>query len=218
MVKWLYAPSSWLGENRIFAEEKWVALDGDMHKVAIIDETQDRGGWLDVSPLNTGRRVHTEHFTRCWRCGPSSRALQRDMGHLFGGCHHVSARLRDIIEAREPDVHQFIPMTIHYRGKVMPQRYAMIVCNRTDALVDDACIPPIRADKRTYLRWVDDDLCRPLPDWRVAYDAAKLKGVHLFTDARIRALAVSDVLAADIEAAGLVGVEVSDARTITLDG
>ena len=216
MVKWFGAPSKWLGDNRINTEEKWVPLDGDIDKVELADDTQDDGLIVHAKHLSCGRPVRTEHVPTTWRYSPSSRALQRDAGYYHGQTMWVSPRLREIIEARDPGVHQFFPMRVLYRGKEMPPRYWMIVCHRLDTLVDDVCIPPINPTFRGYSRSTTRGGFTA-PDWRVAYDEARLGGAHLFVDKRWYNLSVSDALAADIAAAGLEGVGTGDERILTLN-
>ena len=56
--------------------------------------------------------------------------------HMSRGVNIVSERVRDVIETREPDVHQFLPVELlrPKADKPFANHYWMIVCRRIDSL------------------------------------------------------------------------------------
>jgi hypothetical protein len=61
-----------------------------------------------------------------------------DISYVSGGALCVSVAVRDMIEALEPNVHEFFPVDIYGVDGVIrePRRYILNVCQRVDAIVD----------------------------------------------------------------------------------
>ena len=61
-----------------------------------------------------------------------------DISYISGEAPCVSVAIRDMIEALEPNVHQFFPVDIYGVDGVIrePRRYFLNVCQRVDAIVE----------------------------------------------------------------------------------
>lgn len=123
-------------------ENPFIALDGDFEKVRPLDETQDDG--RKVRGLDCGRPVAGNHMpTRLRRGGTTDHPLM-DAEAGYGGTTLVDRKFKDIVESFEPGVHQFFPMAIERRGKVIAERFLFVIGNRLDTLHRDLCVPPLQ--------------------------------------------------------------------------
>ena len=189
------------------------ALDGDLRRVELADPTPDGGVPLDGAFLFTaGRKIRPEFVPRRMRWNdPSRRAIPDFDHHLI---LNVSGRARGLIEALEPGVHQFLPVTFQAPdGAILEQRYFLIVCNRIDS-VDRA--------GTTLLLWQDrvweaahvlprDE--RPTADRadaepRLVFNLGRIGRCHLWRDKHLRqGPFLSATLAAAVAESGLTGLD-----------
>jgi hypothetical protein len=101
---------------------------------------------------------------------------------------NVSDAARDLIEAFEPNVHQFLPVDYFDRdGVLLERRNFLIVGNRLDSLD--------RAHET------------------MVFSSERIGDAHLWRDKHLRGGPfLSDALAAAIEALGLTGLRLSESR------
>jgi len=119
--------------------EIWHALDGDPAKLALQDNSPD-GKFLVT--LGMGRPVNPKSMpTRFRRQGNNGLPIYDIDGAWGGFC--VVERFKDIVEAFEPGVHQFLPFEIEQGGEVIAKRHLFYICNRLDTLAKDQCRPPV---------------------------------------------------------------------------
>jgi hypothetical protein len=168
------------------------AIDGDFTKVRPLDETQDGGIRIRASnALSCGRRVDGTHMpTRLKRRGPVDQPiLDVDMG--YGGSLLVSDRFKDIVERFEPDTHQFFPMTIEQRGKLLGRVSLFVIGNRLDTIHRDPNEPDARG---------------PDGGERRVFDRQKIGDHHAWYEQFAVGRYASDALFEALQAANLSGL------------
>lgn len=109
------------------------ALDGDIDKVCLIDDSPDEGWNPRNMPLAAGRPVDTEHLPTRMKWLDRNRHPIPDFDN--GLIVNVSEKARSVIEQVEPDLHQFVPVEyVDRSGEHLENRYFLVVCNRLDSL------------------------------------------------------------------------------------
>ena len=103
----------------------------------------------------------------------------------------MSAQFRDILEELEPGVHQFLPVVVLRKDKVIAQMFILIIGSRLDAANEALCYPP-RGMRRTYQ-------LNNVPDWRMVLHPDKIANHHLWHDKYRIGLYLSETLAAKLE-------------------
>jgi hypothetical protein len=167
------------------------ALDGDPRRVELVDPTPDGGLPLDGAfVFEAGRAVIRDFVPRRmrWR-GPEARPLPDfDDGLIL----NVSGRARSLIEALEPCVHQFLPVSYEDEaGREIEQRHFLIVCNRIDS---------VDRERTTMLLWqgIVWQPARLMPpdevppgfdasvEPRLVFDLARIGRCHIWRDKHLR--------------------------------
>ncbi len=118
-------------------------LDGDLKAVRHVDQTIDIGSG-PISPVDNfvaGRAVDPAHLpTRMLitsTVGPVPKGkIKLPDVMIEGFATIVHARVRDIIAKQEPDTHQFVPVTLEWKGEepVGEDYYFFAPCTRLFAL------------------------------------------------------------------------------------
>jgi hypothetical protein len=116
----------------------------------------------------------------------------------YGGTTLVDRKIKDVIDRFEPGVHQFFPMTIEQRGKVIAERFLIVICNRLDTLHRELCVPPLQPG-RIYTPNRDGD------DRRV-FDLRRIGGRHAWHDKFAVGRYVSDAVFDALQQAGVTGL------------
>jgi len=154
--------------------EIFVCLDGDPKKLTLQDESPDGRFSVKFKLGNSGRPVDPTHMpTRCRRKGNKGFPIY-DVDGMWGGGLLVTDKFKEIVEAFEPDVHQFFPLRIEQGGKLVAERFIFYICNRLDTLAKDRCQPAVAAGER-YMPAYDGN------DKRV-YDSSKIGAHHAWRD------------------------------------
>ena len=170
------------------------ALDGDVSKIQAADLTRDDGIRVRPGYSYYGRPVEATYIpTKIELTGP-----KRPIPDLYDAFSlSVSAKVKDVIESFEPDVHQFFPIEIVWEdGGHAADRFWFVPCNRLDT-VDRA--------KTTYeFRnvWFLDGSKKEL-----VFNRSQIGNHHVWIDKFIvmSTPAVSEELKAALDAAGITG-------------
>lgn len=197
----------------------WVMhwLDGDEKKVEMVDTTPDGG--ISINSFITyhflsGRPVKPDHMPT--KLYPTVK--RKHFPDYFTGAGRgtvVSDKFRTIVEALEPDTHQFFPVQIVSKNQKThyADMFIMIICNRLDT---------VHAEKTNwYLHndamWVRRSRNRQDPnraEWegkdRLVLSSEKIGSHHLWIDKYMDpmdGLLISNVLKEALEAADLLDVE-----------
>lgn len=206
---------------------RWIdseELDGDISKIECEDMTDDGGTMIRPGYVSAqaGRRIKTEHVpTKLeWRSKAAVSDYKTPMGFSM-----VSPRFREIVEALEPGVHQWLPLeVVDKKGGHLADRYYFIPCNRIDSAdhehtsmvmyIGGWSVPKdlIRLDKAEFLP-TDYD-----PQRRVQYvfSEAKTAGIHAWRDKHIGLshLLISDQLAEALQKEKFTGLELRKAESV----
>jgi hypothetical protein len=112
-------------------------LDGDLHRVTLLDQTPEPGlPYADQAAsdhLDSGRAIDPTFL-------PSTVLIPGGHGAItdYGGTHGiriVSSEFREIVEALEPERHQFFPVRlVDKRKQHLADHFIWIVCNRLDGV------------------------------------------------------------------------------------
>ncbi len=149
-------------------------IDGNPKKLELKDTSPDGKYSVTFSGGNSGRPVDPTYMpTRLRRKGNEGRPLY-DVDNMWGGGLLVTDRFKEIVESFEPGVHQFFPIQIEQRGKVIADRYIFYVCNRLDTLAKDLCVPPV-AEGAKYMPAYDGND-------QIIYDSSKIGSDHAWND------------------------------------
>jgi hypothetical protein len=193
--------------------------DGDRKKIKVIDLTPDGGLYVeDERALCSGRAVETEFFPK--RLKKRSGSVIPDYGYLYR-LNYVSDRFRQIVEAVEPGVHQFIPFQIlGARKVVLADMFFMNICNRLDS-VDREHTTLILDRGRIWLphqdvprnEWPENfDLTRP---FRLVFNEKQIGVCHLWYDKHhTQGPFISDKLAEMLGDAELSGIGLRKAESV----
>ncbi len=155
-------------------EEILNPIDGDVSKITVIDTSRDGGRIASFSTGYSGRAIDPTHMpTRMRRKGNTGLPLHK-VHEIWGGGLLVSDTFRNIVERFEPDVHQFFPIAIELRGKVIFERFYFHICNRLDTLAKDKCVPPVEVGKLYMPAYDGND--------KVIFDTAAIGGHHFWND------------------------------------
>lgn len=116
-------------------------LDGDTNFVELVDSTQNEGRRITAGRVNAGRPLKPDHIpTKLERKPCRLEELPLLDVERFGGANLlVSQAFKDLLEELEPDVHQFWPMEIYIKVKMVGLRYWFIPCHRIAALSKKHC-------------------------------------------------------------------------------
>jgi hypothetical protein len=126
-----------LGNQTRIGGKKVIGLEllkgDDERLIEVIDGTPDGGLYFGHGrALVSGRRVKTEHMPSQMKA--YSKGVIPDYGRWYR-LTYVSDRFKAVVEAIEPNVHQFIPFQIVGSKKVvLADMWLMVVCNRLDSV------------------------------------------------------------------------------------
>ena len=170
------------------------AVDGDVDKIQPVDLTRDVGVRIRPNYVYCGRPIEATYLpTKIELSGP-----KRQIPDLYDAyALFISAKVKDVIESFEPDVHQFFPIEIVWEdGGHAADRFWFVPCNRLDT-VDRA--------KTTYeFRnvWFLDGSKKEL-----VFNRSQIGNHHVWIDKFIvmSTPAVSEELKAALDAAGITG-------------
>ena len=177
-------------------------VDGDLRKTEFIDTSDDGGARVRNGDLRAGRALKPDKIpTKAKREHPAPQPLS-DF-YPAGGAFYVSDRFKALVEAFEPGVHQFFPVTVKSGNKHLGSLYLFNICNRIDGMDYDACIPPILPGHRVY-----SGLSQP--GEKIVLSRRKIAGVHIWRDKRSTIeVFISDAFCAAMRAADLVNPQAS---------
>ncbi len=179
-------------------EEILEPIDGDYKKLELKDTSLDGKYSVTFSGGYGGRPVDPTYMpTRLRRKGNEGRPLH-DVRNIWGGGLLVTERFKGIVECFEAGVHQFFPIQIEQRGKVIADRYIFYVCNRLDTLAKDLCVPPV-AEGAKYMPAYDGND-------RMVFDAKKIGAHHAWNDRFTIGRMVSNELFDALAAADFTGL------------
>jgi len=105
----------------------------------------------------------------------------------------VSDRAKDIIESFEPGTHQFIPMDVLSRGKIIGRLNYLIIGNRLETLDRERTKPEMAVSSKHWVR----DFRNPANNNPV-FSSSATKGKHLWHDLCITS---SRLMSAELKAA-----------------
>ena len=170
------------------------AVDGDVDKIQPVDLTRDVGVRIRPNYVYCGRPIEATYLpTKIELSGP-----KRQIPDLYDAyALFISARVKDVIESFEPDVHQFFPIEIVWEdGGHAADRFWFVPCNRLDT-VD-------RAKTTFEFRnlWFLDGSKKEL-----VFNRSQIGNHHVWIDKFIVMPnpAISEVLKAALDAAGITG-------------
>ena len=183
-------------------------LDGDIGKV----ENEDRSIDIGINPPSStqamcfGRRVKTEFLPTRIRPNTSQTRIP-DLHVSWRGCV-CSTKFRDIVEALEPGVHQFVPVeVVRKNGDHLADMFFFVCCNRLDTLELDLLRPP---PKGLGFHSVMGG------GTRTVFNGSRIGSHHIWIDKRVLGchLWVSDTFHDAASAAGLTGVNMLPQETV----
>ncbi|WP_432283704.1 hypothetical protein SLT36_17610 [Aminobacter sp. BA135] len=170
------------------------ALDGDVNKIRPVDPTRDVGVRIRPNYVYCGRPIEATYLpTTIELSGP-----KRQIPDLYNAyALLVSAKVKHVIERFEPDAHQFFPIELVWEdGNHAAERFWFVPCNRLDT-VD-------RAKTTFEFRnvWFLDGSKKEL-----VFNRSQIGAHHVWIDKFIvmPTPAISEVLKASLEAAGVTG-------------
>ena len=151
-----------------------IPVDGDFDKVELIDPSQDGRWGVSFRTGGSGRPIDTTHMpTRLRRKGNEEFPFY-EVARTRGKGLLVTEKFKQIVERFEPDVHQFLPVDIEQRGKVIAKRYFFYICNRLDTLAKDACIPAVGKDEHYMPNYDGND--------KMVFSTKKIGSCHAWHD------------------------------------
>jgi hypothetical protein len=183
-------------------------VDGDIDKV----ENEDRSIDIGINPPEStetmlfGRRVKTEFLpTRIRPTTNQSRMPDLARAQLAYVC---TAKFRDVVEALEPSVHQFVPVeVVRKNGDHVADMFWFVVCNRLDTLELDLLRPPVQ---RLGFHSVMGR------DTRTVFNGSHIGNHHIWIDKRVIGghIWVSDTFHSAAVSAGLTGLSMLPQETV----
>lgn len=119
-------------------------IDGDMRKVQNEDLSVDIGinppDWTQA--MRFGRRVQADFLPT--RIRPTTNQKNMPDFARVQLAQICSAKFHELVEALEPNVHQFFPVeVVRKNGEHIASMFWFIPCNRLDTLETDLLIPPL---------------------------------------------------------------------------
>ncbi len=195
------------GAYNLYFEE----LNGDYDKVDMVDKSPDRtpARISEVDAFRAGREIETEYLPTKLRPKKRKGKLPDLAIHRMGQI--CSQRFRDVIEALEPGVHQFVPVQIVWKDKSVDERpyYWFVPRTRIWALDHEESNPPLREDG-WYLGYAMMGEPRPGAIQPV-FRKDGVKDHHIFVEGGITGhFYASERLKQAVEDAKLTGVGFSD--------
>ena len=195
------------------------ALDGDINKVEIADQTPDDG--LELNSRYTwtaGRAVRPEFVPTKMEWLDRNRHPIPDFDN--GLILNVSEKAKALIVQFEPGVHQFLPVDyFNGKGTFLEKRYFFVVCNRLDSL--DRTHTTMAFHRN--VMWVPaSDLVRrgqPLPPGcdasvpaKMVFNNAQIGDTQFWCDKHLISGGpfISDKVAAALKEPGLTGLRLSE--------
>ena len=180
------------------------ALDGDISRIGVVDQTTDRG-ILDPA-YALGRPVTTDFVpTKMRWCDRQRHPIPDfDPGLIL----NVSNRAKNLIEDLEPGVHQFLPVEyFDIDGRFVESRWFLIVCNWIDSVDRNHS----RLSLANGIFWVPDGVVDP----KLVFNEEQASGYHLWRDKYlISGPFISDVLAERIQKEALTGLRLHRAESV----
>lgn len=183
-------------------------LDGDLDKV----ENEDRSIDIGINPprstraMRFGRRVKTEFLpTRIRPTTNQSRMPDFAIVQLAQIC---SAKFRDVVEALEPGVHQFVPVeVVRKNGDHIAHMFWFVPCNRLDTMVLELLRPPV--NKNGFYTGASNDARR-------VFSRSQIGNHHVWIDKRDNHgfMWVSDRFRDAAIEVGLIGLNLVAAETV----
>jgi hypothetical protein len=117
------------------------AIDGDVKKIRVVDETPDGGGNIFPGSTDAGRHIELHDIpTKVRVLGPRYPLL--DFYAFSRNTLVVPQAFKDLIDELEPNVHQFFPLELQRAKKKVGERYWFIFGQRLDTLDFAASYPP----------------------------------------------------------------------------
>lgn len=183
-------------------------VDGDMDKV----ENEDRSIDIGINPprstqvMRFGRRVKTEFLPT--RIRPTTNQSRMPDFAIAQRAQVCSAKFRDVVEALEPGVHQFVPVeVIRKNGDHVADMFWFVPCNRLDTLEIDLLHPPL-----TELGFYTGLANEP----RTVFSCSKIGNHHIWIDKRmVRGFIwVSNKFHDVAMEAGLIGLDLIPQETV----
>lgn len=160
------------------------ALDGDITRLQLVDPTPD-GGLLMVAG-DSGRPIRPDNVpTRAQRKRGSLKTFPHLEFDQFFAWPFVSDRVRDMVEALEPGVHQFFPVEVRIGRDHVARRHILIVCNRLDSLHPTLTFP---RNERGFYKGVTGQ------PGAIVHRADAIAGYHLWFEKFAGGLFASDEL------------------------
>lgn len=151
-------------------------VDGDLGKV----ENEDRSIDIGINPpsateaMEFGRRVRTDFLPTKIR-PTTAQSRMPDFGRAHSG-HICSARFRDVVEALEPGVHQFVPVeVVRKNNDHVAGMFWFVCCNRLDTLEISLVRPPLN-ELGLYSGLSNDR--------RIVFNRSQVGGHHIWIDKR----------------------------------
>lgn len=196
-------------------------LDGDIRAIRAVDQSDDGG--MGSAGAGSGRPVNPEHVpTRMQWLDRRHHAMPDfDRAHLL----NVSKRARDLIEAVEPGVHQFLPVTyVDVDGKFLEDRFFLMVGNRLDS-IDRKHTTMVLSNGRMWIPAIDlVRMNKPLPPGadpnvpaKFVFSREQIGGRHLWMDKHMSAGPwLSDELAERLIETGMTGLRLSESKAETI--
>lgn len=183
-------------------------LDGDLTRVEYVDTSRDWGsigGGFEPGELNLGRAIKPDHL-------PSK--MQRQ-GKRYGmpdvtfgrGLFIVNGRFRDVVEAVEPDVHQYFPVDMLWEddGTLAQKMFIFNICNRLDTVSREASTAELRKGRM----WEPST-------GEMVFSLPRIGDHHIWIDRHILATSMfycSDRMHQALMDAGLTGIKSSPRKT-----
>ena len=200
-------------------------LDGDLRNVKPADLSVDIGHWpIPITEYwSSGRHMDTAKLpmrlsVKAIGCRKDRPALYQDFTASMGSDTLASAAFRDVVEAHDPGVHQFVPVQVEdAKGGAIEHDYFWFAPgHRIFALDAERTSPPMRPYPEGP-DWINPHPDRPAmrfdrkqrsETWALVFRADKIGDRNLFCDGEFRRqIFISDRLKRAFEAAALVGVK-----------
>ncbi len=208
----------WIMTNTILGDKAGLAydlapLDGDMERVTLLDLSIDIGIWpiKNAAFFRSGRRIGTEHLPTRLRAKYDRGGGNAQKGGItlpdFIGVQLgqiVSERFRSLVEAHDPDRHQFEPVSIVWsKPETVPQTYYWFIpAVRLFALDPEKTDPPLAERSGKY------KISLPVSQWKPVYRQSVVADTSVFVAAELHGIHVTSEFKDALEAAGLTGYRI----------
>ena len=170
-------------------------LNGDLSKVAVIDQSQDEGKKIRLHDRYVGREIDSTYLPSKMQLEGPKRTIA-DVYDLHG--FFVDEKFKVIVESLEPNIHQFFPAEFVWKdGSHACNRYWFFPCNRLDSVDRE------KTTKEFRNLWI------PSSEGVFVFNRSQIGGHHIWIDkfmSSTMGILISQVMKETLEKAGISGM------------